>query len=64
MGCTPARSATAMGEAEGRGAAAAAAGVKAGWRPTVLGVIDGVPLGLHELVGCLIVWWVGTTHTT
>lgn len=43
MGCTPARSDTAMGEAEGR----AETGVKAGWRLTVAGVAAGVPFTLH-----------------
>jgi hypothetical protein len=45
MGCTPARSATAMDAAAGRGPVEP--GVKEGWRPTVAGVAAGVSLTLQ-----------------
>jgi hypothetical protein len=47
MGCTPARSATVMGDAEGRAVLATDMGVKLGWWLTE-GVNPGVPFTLQD----------------
>lgn len=47
MGCTPARSATVMGETEGRAVLATDMGVKLGWWLTK-GVNPGVPFTLQD----------------